>query len=126
MSATIPSDIAPGTYGIQAVGRVLAVEFCGPASGNVARTEFVVRDPSEVEPRFTPIKPTFDGPLQDGFSPSQIHLKFVQDTDIRLDDGELGSASGIDLGAVQRGARRRRRAQRRAAVRLASGRRTGP
>ena len=100
VEATIPTDVAPGGYAIEAVGTVLAVEFCGPESGNVAATNFTVRESSGLEPRFVPIKPDYTDPLPVGFSETEVHLKFVQGTDIRGDDGELASAAGHDLSEV--------------------------
>ena len=100
IAVTIPTDAAPGEYVIEAVGRAFVVEFCGPETGTRAETTFVVRDPSGIEPRFVPVKPTFDGPLLAGFSLTQVHVKFVQGSDIRLDDGVLTGPPGVDLGPV--------------------------
>lgn len=89
---TIPPDAAPGVYRIDVLGQIVDFEFCTGPSGNDASTEFLVLDDGGgLEPRFVPQKPFFDGPLPDGVLETEIHLKFVQDSDVRLDDGEFVS-----------------------------------
>lgn len=99
--ATVPPDVEPGDYLIVALGRMFGGEFCTIGTDNRAETDFVVTDPSGLVPRFVPVKPSFDGPLPEGFSQTQAHLKFVQGSDIRLDDGELTGPDDVDLGPVQ-------------------------
>lgn len=95
IAADIPTGVAPGTYPIRAVGQTFAVEFCTGASDNEAATRFtVVEDTGGLIPRFVPEKPTFDGALPEGVLETEIHLKFVQGSGVRLVDGAFVSPNG--------------------------------
>lgn len=83
----------PGRHEIVAVGNVYGGQFCNTPSNQVARAPFTVTGTdSGLRPRFTPDKPEHTEILE-GFSRERAHLKFQQDTSVRLDDGEFTSDS---------------------------------
>jgi uncharacterized repeat protein (TIGR01451 family) len=92
VSVTIPEDTVPGAYPIVADALAFGGEFCGGSTGAVARADFLV---TGLQPRFVPDKPETTEVLE-GFADDRIHVKFGQDTRVRLRDGRFVSLDEAD------------------------------
>jgi serine protease len=106
-AGTFVTEVAVPKHGL--VGRSLIVadelgwsgEFCGGPTGNRAQAVFLVVEPDQdLEPRFVPRKPETTTVLE-GFADDRIHLKFRQDTRVRLRDGRFVSLGDDDLSALE-------------------------
>ena len=96
----IPEDTAPDIYPVVAVGLELSGDLCGVPFGPEASADFLVTGPDQdLEPRFVPDKPDTTEVLE-GFADDRIHVKFRQDTRVRVREGNFVSVGEDDLSAL--------------------------
>ncbi|MFU8840401.1 MAG: S8 family serine peptidase [Nitriliruptoraceae bacterium] len=98
---TVPSEAVVDSATIVAEELVWVGDLCGEPSGVMARSDFRVTEPgAALEPRFEPDKPETTEVLE-GFADDRIHVKFSQDTRVRLDDGRFVTLGDDELSALE-------------------------
>jgi serine protease len=95
---TVPSQAAVDSATIVAVELEWSGDLCGVRTGVTARRDFRVTEPG-LEPRFVPDKPETTEVLK-GFADERIHVKFRQDTLVRLRGERFVSLGDDDLAGL--------------------------
>jgi uncharacterized repeat protein (TIGR01451 family) len=97
----VPLDALVGEASVEADELRLTGDACVAPTGVSARADFRVTEPDQdLEPRFVPDKPETTEVLE-GFADDRIHVKFRQDTRVRVRDGNFVSFGEDDLSALE-------------------------
>jgi uncharacterized repeat protein (TIGR01451 family) len=100
-SFTVPQGALVGSASVVAEELAGSGEFCGAPTGVTTRADFRVTEADQdLEPRFVPDKPDTTEVLE-GFADDRIHVKFRQDTRVRVRDGRFVSLGEDDLSQLE-------------------------
>jgi uncharacterized repeat protein (TIGR01451 family) len=97
----VPLEALVGEASVEADELRLTGDACVAPTGVTARADFRVTEPDQdLEPRFVPEKPGTTEVLE-GFADDRIHVKFRQDTRVRVREGNFVSFGEDDLSALE-------------------------
>ena len=97
----VPQEALVGEATVEADELGWTGDACVAPTGVTARVDFRVTEPDQdLEPRFVPVKPATTEVLE-GFADDRIHVKFRQDTRVRVREGDFVSFGKDDLSALE-------------------------